>query len=188
MLQLQQLGFTNRQLSESHHYCHVNRSEILAALSSGHHESGKKKGTSNNAPASDGDRLDYFKSCMAETRRSGAKKKKERNEWMPAPSGDFSFFPNWGIESRILLSYKPLSLSHHPRDVGHFQPPGPLPQIEGTSLVQRRWRQGSHLYELICWCGPKQWKLFLNTRWVVETERVVIDTVKPGYNGKGSRY
>lgn len=49
MLQLQQLGFTNRQLSESHHHCHVNRSEILAALSSGHHESGKKKGTSNNA-------------------------------------------------------------------------------------------------------------------------------------------
>lgn len=121
MLQLhQQLGFTNRQLSESHHHCHVNGSEILAALSSGLHESGKKKGTSKNVPASVGDRLDYFKSCMAETRRSGAKKKKERNEWMPAPSGDFSFFPNWGIESRILLSYKPLFLSHHPQRRGLF--------------------------------------------------------------------
>lgn len=31
---------------------------------------------------------------------------------MPTPSGDFSFFPNWGIESRILLSYKPPSPSH----------------------------------------------------------------------------
>ena len=50
---------------------------------------------------------------------------------MPAPCGDFSFFPNWGIESRILLSYKPLSLSQDPRDVNHFQPPGPLAQIQG---------------------------------------------------------
>lgn len=49
---------------------------------------------------------------------------------MPAPSGDFSFFPNWGIVSRILLPYKPLSLSHHPRDLNHFQPPGSLPQRE----------------------------------------------------------
>lgn len=72
-------------------------------------------------------RLEYFKPCMVETRSSSRKKnkkKRKRNEWMPAPSGDFSFFPNWGIESRILLSYKPLSLSHHPRDVNHFQPPG----------------------------------------------------------------
>lgn len=76
------------------------------------------------------------------------RRRKKRNEWMPAPSGDFSFFPNWGIESRILLSYKPLSLSHHPRDVNHFQPPGPLPQIEGTRPVQRRQRRGSRLFEL----------------------------------------
>lgn len=57
---------------------------------------------------------------------------------MAAPSGDFSFFPKWGIESRILLPYKPLSLSHHPRDVNHFQPPGPIPQIEET----RTWSKG----------------------------------------------
>ncbi len=55
---------------------------------------------------------------------------------MPAPSGDFSFFPNWGIESRILLSYKPLSLSHHPRDVNHFQPPGPLPHKLGPKEIE----------------------------------------------------
>lgn len=74
---------------------------------------------------------------MVETRRSGRKKKKKkRNEWMPAPSGDFSFFPNWGIESRILLSYKPLSLSHHPRDVNHFQPPGPLPHKLGPKEIE----------------------------------------------------
>lgn len=83
--------------------------------------------------------------------------KKERNKWMPTPSGDFSFFPNWGIESRILLSYKPpspsLSHTHHPGDMNHFQPPGPLPQTVGTSSVQRR--RGSHLYDLISRCGPK---------------------------------
>lgn len=69
---------------------------------------------------------------------------------MPAPSGDFSFFPNWGIESRILLSYKPFSLSHHPRDVDHFLPPGPLPQIEGTSLVERRERERKRDGVLTC--------------------------------------
>lgn len=71
--------------------------------------------------------LDYFKLCMVET---GKKKKKSQ-----LPLVIFHVFLNWGIESRILLSYKPLSLSHHPRDMNHFQPPGPFPHTEETSSV-----------------------------------------------------
>ena len=76
----------------------------------------------------------HFQPCMVETRsrKKKRKEKKKRSERMPAPSGNFSFLPNWGIESRILLSYKPLFLSHPPRDMNHFQPPGPLHQTQGT--------------------------------------------------------
>lgn len=72
----------------------------------------------------------------------------ERNEPVPAaPSGDFSgfFFPSkWDSESRISLSYKPLSFSLNPRDMGHFQPPGsPFCQNELTDnfALKRRHRK-----------------------------------------------
>lgn len=101
----------------------------------------KKKGTFINAPAPDGDRLDYFKSCTAETRRSRAKKKKREESGCQLPLVIFHFFLSGALKVGYWCPTNPSSLSHHSRDVGHFQPPGPLPQIEGTSSVQRRWRE-----------------------------------------------
>lgn len=136
------------------HFCQVNRNKNHAALSFGPHQqkktTTKKQKDTSKMPLRLTETgwiiLDHVWSRRGEAVER--RRRKKRNEWMPAPSGDFSFFPNWGIESRILLSYKPLSLSHHPRDVNHFQPPGPLPQIEGTRPVQRRQRRGSRLFEL----------------------------------------
>lgn len=79
----------------------------------------------------------------------------QKNERVPAPSGDFSFFFLTGaVKVGYSCPTNPFSISHNPRDVGHFQPPGPLPQNLGPKGDEEdpRW------CELTGWCGSKNGK------------------------------